>query len=140
MTSNYSLNLVPAGLLNYWALFKDYMGVNHIYELFKLGVLFPCRNSAADLKHRMRGVWRDTELVDPNTHNNKLATDNSWLAIPSSSNECTPTIEPRILHPGLSKHVMRNVYRLRLRTHTLKEEAAVWLEGGCSPRDQRPPW
>ena len=24
----------------------------------------------ADLKHRMRGVWRDAELVDPNTHNN----------------------------------------------------------------------
>ena len=27
----------------------------------------------ADLKHIMKGVWRDTELVDPNTHNNKLA-------------------------------------------------------------------
>ena len=35
----------------------------------------------ANLKHRMRGVWRDTELVDPNMHNNKLATYHSWFAI-----------------------------------------------------------
>jgi len=38
-----------------------------------------------DLKHRMRGVWRAAELVDPNTHsNNKLATYHSWFAIPFS--------------------------------------------------------
>jgi hypothetical protein len=36
----------------------------------------------ADLKHRMRGVWRDAELVDPNTHKNKLATYHSWFATP----------------------------------------------------------
>ena len=36
----------------------------------------------ADLKHRMRDVRRDAELVDPNTHNNKLATYHSWFAIP----------------------------------------------------------
>ena len=41
----------------------------------------------ADLKHRMRGVWRDAELVDPNTNNNKLATYHSWFAIPFSRNE-----------------------------------------------------
>ena len=39
----------------------------------------------ANLKHRMRGVWRDTELVDPNTHNNKLATYHSWFAIDRKS-------------------------------------------------------
>jgi len=27
------------------------------------------QGSTADLKHRMRGVWRDAELVDFNTHN-----------------------------------------------------------------------
>jgi hypothetical protein len=36
----------------------------------------------ADLKHRMRGVWRDAELVDPDTHSNKLATHHSWFATP----------------------------------------------------------
>ena len=35
----------------------------------------------ADLKHyRMRVIWRDAKLVDPNTHNNKLATYRSWFA------------------------------------------------------------
>ena len=74
----------------------------------------------ADLKHRMRGVWRDAESVDPNTHNNKLATYHSWFAIPFSRNERMPTIVPRYLHLDLSKHVMRNVSRLRLRAHFLK--------------------
>ena len=38
------------------------------------GRAIPMQEFTADLKHRMRGVWRDAELVDPNTHNNKLAT------------------------------------------------------------------
>jgi hypothetical protein len=41
-----------------------------------------------DLKHRMRGVWGDAELVDPNMHN-KLAACYLWIAIPFSSNEPT---------------------------------------------------
>jgi len=73
------------------------------------------------LKHRMRGVWRDAELVDPNTHNNKLATYHSWFAIPFSRNERMPINVPRYLHLDLSKHVMRNISRFRLRAHTLLE-------------------
>jgi hypothetical protein len=61
----YSLILVPAGLLNCWALVEDCMGVIRTYELFKLGVLLPMQEFTADLKHRMRCVWRDAELVDP---------------------------------------------------------------------------
>ena len=34
---------------------------------------------------------------------------------------------PRYLHLNLSKHVMRNTSRFRLRVHTLKVEAAAWL-------------
>ena len=30
--------------------------------------------AAANLKHRIRGVWRDAELVDHSKYNNKLAT------------------------------------------------------------------
>ena len=77
---------------------------------------------SADLKHRMR--------VDPNTHNNKLATYHSWFAIPFSRNERVPTIVPRYLHLNLSKHVVRNVSNFRLRSHTLKVEVAAWLEDG----------
>jgi len=95
----------------------------------------------ADSKHRMRGVWRDAELVDPNTHNNKLAIYHSWFAIPFSRNERLPTIVPQYPHLDLSKHVMCNVSRLRLRAHTLNVEAlqaAVWLEGRSRVCDQRP--
>jgi len=84
----------------------------------------------ADLKHIMRGVWRNADLVDPNTHNNKLATYHSWFATPFSRNERMPINVPRYLHLDLSKHVVPNVSRLRLRAHTLKVEAAAWLESG----------
>ena len=86
----------------------------------------------------MRGVWRDAELVDPNTHNNKLATYHFWFAIPFSRNERMPINVPRYLHLDLSKHVMRNVSRFRLLAHTLKVEAAAWLEDGSHVCDQCP--
>ena len=91
-----------------------------------------------DLKHRMRGVWRDAELVDPNTHNNKLATYHSWFAIPFSRNERMPINVPLYLHLDLSKHVMRNMSRFRLRAHNLKVEAAAWHEDGSCVCDQCP--
>ena len=66
----------------------------------------------ADLKHRMRGVWRDAELVDPNTHNNKLATYHSqYFANPFSRNERMPINVPRYLHLDLSKRVMYAQYK-----------------------------
>ena len=55
--------------------------------IIQTGHAIPMQEFTADLKHRMRGVWRDAELVDPNTHNNKLATYHSWFAIPFSRNE-----------------------------------------------------
>jgi hypothetical protein len=49
-----------------------------------------------------------------------------------------PTIVPWYLHLDLSKHVMRNVSKFRLRAHTLKVEAAAWLEDGSRICDQCP--
>ena len=49
-----------------------------------------------------------------------------------------PTIVPQYFHLDMSKHVMRNVSRLCLRVHTLKVEAAAWLEGGSLVCDQCP--
>ena len=73
----------------------------------------------ANLKRRMRGVWRrDAELVDPNAHNNKLATYYSSFAIPLSSNECMPTSVPQYHYFNLSKMLYAmHVSRLRLRAH-----------------------
>ena len=102
------------------------------------GRAIPMQEFTADLKHRMRGVWRDAELVDPNTHNIKLATYHSWFAIPFSRNERMPINVPWYLHLDLSKHVMRNISRFRLRAHTLKVEAAAWLEDGSRVCDKCP--
>ena len=53
------------------------MGARHMYGLLNWECYYHA-NSIADLKkHRMRGVGREVELVDPNTHNNKLATCHS---------------------------------------------------------------
>jgi len=49
-----------------------------------------------------------------------------------------PINVPRYLHLDLSKHVMRNISRFRLRAHTLKVEAAAWLEDGSCVCDQCP--
>ena len=49
-----------------------------------------------------------------------------------------PINVPKYLHLDLSKHFMRNVSRLCLRAHTLKVEAAAWLEGGSRVCDQCP--
>ena len=49
-----------------------------------------------------------------------------------------PINVPWYLHLDLSKHVMRNISRFRLRAHTLKVEAAAWHEDGSCVCDQCP--
>jgi len=118
--------------------FQGLRGCELYVRAVQTGHAITMQEFAADLKHRMRGVWRNAELVDPNTHNNKLATYHSWFAIPFSRNELMPINVPRYLHLDLSKHIMRNTSRFRLRAHTLKVEAAAWHEDGSCVRDQCP--
>ena len=88
--------------------FQGLRGCESYVLAVQTGRAIPMQEFTADLKQRMRGVWRDAELVDPNTHSNKLATYRSRFATPFSRNECMPTIVPRYLHLDLSKHVMHN--------------------------------
>jgi len=118
--------------------FQGLRGCELYVRAVQTGHAITMQEFTADLKHRMRGVWKDAELVDPNTHNNKLATYHSWYAIPFSRNERMPINVPQYLHLDLSKHVMRNISRFRLRVHTLKVEAAAWLEDGSCVCDQCP--
>jgi len=118
--------------------FQGLCGCDLYVQAVQTESTIPMQEFTADLKHRMRGVWRDAELVDPNTHNNKLTIYHSWFAIPFSRNKRMLTIVPRYPHLDLSKHVMRNVSRLCLRAHTLKVEAATWLEDGSRICDQCP--
>ena len=119
--------------------FQGLRGRELYVRAVQTGRAIPMQEFTADLKHRMRGVWRDAELVDHITHNNKLATYHSWFAIPFSRNERMPINNvPRYLHLDLSKHVVRNISRFRLRAHTLKVAAAAWLEDGSCVCDQCP--
>ena len=86
--------------------FQGLRGRELYVQAVQTGHTITMQELTADLKHRMRrGVWRDAELVDPNTHNNKLATYHSWFAIPFSRIERMPINVPRYLHLDLSKHV-----------------------------------
>ena len=89
--------------------FQGLRGRESYVRAVQTGRTIRMQEFTADLKHRMRGVWRDAELVDPNTHNNKLATYHYWFATPFCRNERMPTIAPRYLHLDLSKHVMCDV-------------------------------
>ena len=51
---------------------------------------------------------------------------------------CKSKFVPWYLHLDLSKHVMRNISRFRLRAHTLKVKAEAWLEDGSRVCDQCP--
>ena len=62
--------------------FQGLRGRELYLRAVQTGRAIPMQKVTAGLKHRVRGVWRDTELVDPNTHDNKLANHHSSFAIP----------------------------------------------------------
>ena len=59
------------------------------------------QESTADVKHRMISVWKDTGLVDSNTHNKQTGHSSFLVAIPFSSNEHMLINVPRYLHLDL---------------------------------------
>ena len=54
--------------------FQGLRGCELYVRAVQTGHAITMQEFTAVLKHRMRGVWRDAELVDPNRHNNKLPT------------------------------------------------------------------
>ena len=48
--------------------FQGLRGCELYVRAFQTGHAITTQEFTADLKHRMRGVWRDAELVDPNQH------------------------------------------------------------------------
>ena len=83
--------------------FQGLRGCELYVRAVQTGHAITMQEFAADLKHRMRGVWRDAELVDPNTHNNKLATYHSWFAIPLEMSVC------RLMYHGISILICPNM-------------------------------
>ncbi len=64
--------------------------------------------------------------ADPRTHAHKLATYHAWMASPlkPSTARGSPHLLPRYLE--LSRHVLGNIARFRLRAHTLRDETGCW--------------
>ncbi len=66
--------------------------------------------------------------ADPRTHAQKLATYHTRMALPfkPSNVRGPPHVLPRYLELELSRHVLRNIARFRLRAHTLRVETGCW--------------
>ena len=73
----------------------------------------------ADLRFRHQAVWRAIEGNDPRGQPSKLTTYQAWFASPFAENARSAYRVPRYLHLDLTKHVVRNISRFRLRAHTL---------------------
>ncbi len=96
---------------------------------------FPTR-FVVDLRERLRAVWRGLDGADPRTHAQKLATYHVWMALPlrpsnvRSPSHVLPTSRQGLpsgyLELELSRHVLRNIARFRLRAHTLRVETGCW--------------
>jgi exonuclease III len=100
-----------------------------IYEqAVRTGGAISINDFTADLRHRLQGVWREAESVDPRGNNNKLATYQAWFATPFPCNTRSYVPLPWYLFLDLPKQVVRNVSRFRLRAHTLRVESAVWQD------------
>jgi len=96
-------------------------------KCIKAATPLPLQDLVVDLRERLRAVWRELDGADPRTHAQKLATYHKWMALPlkPSNVRGPPHVLPRYLELELSRHVLRNVARFRLRAHTLRVETVV---------------
>jgi len=79
-----------------------------------------------DLRHRLQGVWRDVEGVDPQGTNSKLATYQAVLAMSFNTSARASAQLQRHLFLDLTQHVLWNVSYFRFQAHTLKVETVAW--------------
>jgi hypothetical protein len=99
--------------------------------------LLQCRklnisNLRIDLSFRHQAVWREAHGHDPCSLFKKSVAYNNWFALPERpvSDARAPFVLPEYLKMALSKSVMRNVARFRIRGHGLKCETGLY---GRSP-------
>ncbi len=137
------LKLVPRAKSS-WAsdvlrAFEGLRGCDTYTQAFLQGLPICHSDFTADLRFRMRKVWRDIADMNPLESDDKLVTYRSWFACPLSDLQAdsrtrvrsggAPLMPPRYLHLDLPEHVMRNVSRFRLRAHTLAKETSIWRGG-----------
>jgi hypothetical protein len=86
----------------------------------------PLNEIVVDLPCRPQKVCKAIEGNEPREQPNKLATYQAWFASPFVENARSAARVPRYLYLDLSKHVVHNISRFRLRAHTLRVESGLW--------------
>jgi len=99
--------------------------------------LLQCRklnisNLRIDLRFRHQAVWREAHGQDPCSCFKKSVAYHNWFALPEEpvSDARAPFVLPEYLKMALSKSVLRNVARFRIRGQGLKCETGLY---GRSP-------
>ena len=90
--------------------------------------LLQCRK--LNIFNRLQAVWREAHGQDPCSCLKKSVDYHNWFALPERpvSDAHAPFVLPEYLKMALSKSVMRNVARFRIRGHGLKCEM-VYMAG-----------
>ena len=86
----------------------------------------PSNDFVAELRFRHQEVWRAIEGNNPREQLCKLTTYQAWFASPFVEKSRSAARLPRYLYLDISKHVIRNISRFRLRAHTLRVESGLW--------------
>jgi hypothetical protein len=80
------------------------------------------------LRFRHQAVWREAHGQYPCSCLKKSVAYHNWFALPERpvSDACAPFVLPEYLKMALSKSIMRNVARFRIRGHGLKCETGLY--------------
>ncbi len=110
-----------------------YMQQMHMPNCIRAATPLPLQDFVVGLRERLHAVchtlqWRELDGADPRTHAQKLATYHAWMALPLKPSDVRgpPHLLPRYPELELSRHVLWNIARFRLRAHTLRVETDCW--------------
>ncbi len=131
-TWSWRLRLKHLGLQIFCAPLRDCEAVTLIHKAFLQGLPTCYSDFTADLRFRMRKVWRDIADMNPSgkqqqTGDLSILVCLSPLDLQADSrtrvrNGGALLLPPRYLHLDLPKHFMRNVSRFHLRAHNFAVE------------------
>jgi hypothetical protein len=121
------ISLGNSGASNCWTRqMKDAFGDLQNGTVYRSDLL-QCRklnisNLRIDLRFRHQAVWREAHGQDPCSCLKKSVAFYNWFALPERpvSDARAPFVLPEYLKMALTKSVMRNVARFRIRGHGLK--------------------
>ena len=84
-------------------------------QIVRQSVPISIQEFTGDLKHRLRGVWRDVEGADLQGSSNKLATNHALFVVPFDTSTRASARLPRHLFSKLSQRVVRKKLAVEIR-------------------------